>query len=616
DKQVSSIIASAPDGKKYPQAGALVLFCDESITLTPQNTSVSSLHYVVKILNQRGKEEFSETQISYDSTYEKVELEYARVIKPDGTVIEVGSRHIRDVSRYMNFPLYSNARVFIISFPEVAEGAIIEYKAKVYSNYLVNKKDYVTVYPVQSTEPIMQADFSVSWPQDRQIHIKLLNQEYNNFSAQLDPVLTKAGGLNTYTWNFKDIPGIIPESNMPPDCVTNPAIFISTFDSWKSVYDWWWPLAKDKIKADKDIAEKVQELIKGASGDEQKLRAIYNYCAQKIRYVAVEYGQAGYEPHAAELIFKNKYGDCKDKAILLITMLKQAGLSAWPVLIPTRETYDLNNDFPSMYFNHAIAQVQLSGKDYILDPTAETCSFGDLPLGDQDRGVLVIKENNFEIKKTPLFPAEHNLIKQMTQVKVNNDESISVEKEVIVKGQFDQAQRYWLLYTPPELIEESLKEKIQDFSIGAQLIKYNIKNLDDLNTPVILSYDFSGKEYFTQAGSLRLMPQLTGVDTTVIAKSERRYPIDFESLDSKETILEIELPADFKVKYLPKSIIETSPWLDFSAEYKVSGNKISFIQKNKLNKRTIGIQEYPQFKQFYESLAKKIKQRVVLENRE
>lgn len=613
DSLARKVIAAAPDEKNYPQAGALILFCDEKVEITAQNTSVSSLHYIIKIINERGKEEFAETQIGYDSTYERVELEYARVIKPDGTVAEVGSRHIRDVSRYLNFPLYSNARVFIISFPEVAEGSVIEYKAKVYSNYLVNKKDYVTAYPVQSAEPILQAYFSISLPSDRQIHIKLLNQEYNNFSAKLQPAVSKDAGLNLYAWSFKNVPQIIPESSMPPDCKVNPAILISTFDSWKAVYDWWWPLAKDKINADKDIKAKVKELIKGAATEEAKARAIYNYCAQKIRYVAVEYGQAGYEPHAAELVFRNKYGDCKDKAILLITMLKEAGISAWPVLIPTKELYDLNGDFPTMYFNHAICMANLGGKDYILDPTAETCSFADLPPQDQDRGILVIKENTFEIRKSPLFEPGHNLVKQLTQLKVNNDESINVNKQVFVRGEYDQAQRYWLLYTPPELIEESLKERIQSFSIGAKLIKYDIQNLGDLNTPVVLTYEFSGQEYFTRAGLLRIMPQLTGIDTSIVAKAQRKYPIEFISLDSKENILELQLPAGFKVKYLPQSIAEESPWLDFSAEYRVSADKISFVQKNKVKKPVIGIGEYAQFKQFYESLAKKIKQRVVLE---
>ena len=123
DPQVAGILAAAPSPADYPQAGALILWCDEKIEVTKDNTQVSDLHYIVKILNERGKESFAETAIEYDSTFEKVELEYARTISPDGEVMEVGRRHIRDVSKYLNFPLYSNVRAFIISFPEVVEGA-------------------------------------------------------------------------------------------------------------------------------------------------------------------------------------------------------------------------------------------------------------------------------------------------------------------------------------------------------------------------------------------------------------------------------------------------------------------------------------------------------------
>ena len=153
DGKVNNIIAGTYTQEQYPQAGALILYCDEKIEIAPENTATSYLHYIVKILNQRGKEDFAEAAIDYDSTYERPELLYARTIKPDGGVVEVGSRHIRDVSKYLNFPLYSNARVYIISFPEVAEGACLEYKLKIYRSQLINKKDFILSYSLQAPEP-------------------------------------------------------------------------------------------------------------------------------------------------------------------------------------------------------------------------------------------------------------------------------------------------------------------------------------------------------------------------------------------------------------------------------------------------------------------------------
>jgi hypothetical protein len=611
--QVYQLLSNAPSAKEYPQAGALILLCDEKIEVTKENTEIAYLHYVVKILNERGKENFAETQISYDSTDEKVELEYARTIKPDGTVAEVGIRHIRDVSKYMNFPLYSNARVFIISFPEIAEGSAIEYKVKVLSHQLLNKKEFVVNYPLQSGEPIIAANFAIDVPAEKILHIKTLNERYNDFGAELRPEVQEREGRRLYRWRFKNIPQIIPESNMPAQVEINPTLLVSTFSSWQEIYDWWWPLAKDKIKADAPIKEQVKDIISNADSPEAKLKAIYNFCAQKIRYVAVEYGEAGYEPHPAADILKNKYGDCKDQAILLVTMLKEAGFCAWPVLIATQENYNLNSDFPSVIFNHCIAAVSFKDQVIFLDPTAETASFGDLPAGDQARRVFVCQEDGYKILETPLYPPEHNLNKQELEIQVNPDETISAHKTVSSRGIYDQAQRYWLLYTQPELVEEALKEKIQEFSIGAQLEKYNIENRDDLNKPIVLQYSFSGPEYFTAAGSLRIMPQLASFDTSIVAKDRRRYAIEFPVLEARETQFAIFFPQDFVIRYIPQSIKETSPWFDFAADYSQKENRIYFRQSAVLKKTVVSDSEYSEFKKFCEALAKKIKQRIVLE---
>jgi transglutaminase-like putative cysteine protease len=613
DPDISNIIAASPPQGQYPQAGAFILLADEKIMITQKDTQVSQMHYLIKILNERGKENFSETHIDYDSTYEKVELGYARTIKPDGTVTEVGTKYIRDVSKYLNFPLYSNARVFIISFPEVTEGAVIEYKLKIYRNELINKKDFVLSYPVQDTEPIITAKFVLDVPQERTVNIKILNERYNNFGAVVKPTQENKGGRLIYSWHFKNIPQIIPESNMPPPAEINPTIFISSFSSWEQIYDWWWALAKDKIKPTAEIKQKVRQLTANQPSSEAKARAIYNFCAKEIRYVAVEYGQAGYEPHQAEDIFKNKYGDCKDQAILLVTMLKEAGFSSWPVLISTKSYYNLNPDFPSLLFNHCIAAVSLKGKTLFLDPTAETCSFGDLPGPDQKRQVLVFKENSYDIKNTPLYPAGHNLIKQTLRIKINSDEQIQAQKNIFTQGLYEQFQRYWLLYTPPELIRDKLNEAIQQVSIGARLENYKIENLDNLNKSVVLEYRFYGPEYFTSAGKLRILPQLSDLDTSVVAKDKRRYPLDFGILDAKESAVKIEIPPHFGIRYIPESITEENPWLSFSAEYIRKNNTIQFHQKTELKSDTISQQEYPEFKKALEGLAKKVKQRIVLE---
>ena len=616
---LQEIIKTAPTGEKYPNAGALILFCDEKIKLNPENSAVFSGHFLIKILNERGKQDFSEIVISYDSTYEKIELEYARTIRPDGVVVPVGSRHIRDVSKYLNFPLYSNARARIISFPEITQGCIIEYKYKVYRNQLINEDDFVLTYRLQEAEPVIQAKIQLIVPAQRSLRYKILNSDYNKFQAKLEPeinpVPARKGGTEykEYLWEFKDIPAIIPEADMPSGAKINPIILVSTLESWQEVYDWWWSLAKDKIQADQAIKQKVADLTRDKETTLDKIQAIYKFCAEDIRYVAVEYGRAGHEPHKATDIFFNKYGDCKDQAILMITMLGEIGIPAYPVLIGTDDYLNLEEDFPSLHFNHCIAAVELDEDLIFLDPTCSTCSLRNLPSGDQGRKVLVFTDQGYRIQTTPIYPAEHNCLRRVIKMKINPDEAIEAERKVFTFGLYDVGQRLWLKYSTDDAISESLRQKIQEICPAARLKEYNIQNLDDLGKNVILNYSFSGQGYWVEAGNLRIFPQSAHLDTSVVAKQSRRYPLDLGLPNIKEIQLDVVLSPRFELRYLPADFRKSSPWLDLSVEYQLQGNHLYFKQITQIKKRYISLSEYLEFKAFLENVSTQIKQRIVFQ---
>lgn len=612
DPDTYEVIKNSPSQEQYPQASALVLLSDEKFEVSENNTAVFETHAVIKILNDRGKS-FGEVEIGYDSTYEKVELVYARTIKPDGEVIQVGDKHIRDVSKYLNFPLYSNARALIISMPEVAVGSVIDYKVKIYQSRLVNKKDFYIGYSLQEQEPVILAKFSLVIPKERKINSLFINQEYNYFNAELTPQVTEEDDKNTYYWEFRDVPEIIPEPDMPPKSEIVTAFLISTFNSWDEIYKWWSNLAFDKIFANRKIKNKVSELIKGKDNDTEKAQAIYNYCAKDIRYVAVEYGQAGHEPHKAEDIFENKYGDCKDQAVLLVTMLREAGLNAYLVLIGTQGVFNLDETFPALLFNHAIAAVKIDSEIIFLDPTGETVSYGDLPSGDQDRKVLVFFEEEGKIIKTPLFGPEHNRTEIKTEITINKDESIQANREVITSGVYNQAQRWWLKYTKPILIEETLREKANSFSPGAELIEYQIENEENQQKPIRLFYRFKGPEYLVKAGEARIIPQLGSVDLSSVSKEMRNYAIDLNILSDNINIIEFEIPENFKILFMPESISRSTKWLDFENKYESDNKKIKFTQKFITKTKYINKDDYKEFKGTIEDLSREINQSIVLE---
>jgi len=610
--EILKMIRGAPAQEDYLQAGALTLFADEEIEVLPNDTQVSYQHYLIKILNERGKQ-YAEVDIDYDSTFEKVELDFARTIKPDGEVAAVGSKHIRDVSRYMNFPLYSNARAMIISMPEVIVGSTIEYKIKTTRSQLVDKKEFYSGYFLQDDEPVLYAKFSVSLPKDRNLNLKFVNTQYNYYSAVLEPKITQDSQRRIYSWEFKQIPQIIPEPSMPPVGEIDTTILLSTFSSWQQIYKWWWNLAKDKIEVNDKMKQTVKELTRGLKTETEKARSIYNWCTQNIRYVAIEYGQAGFEPHLASDIFTNKYGDCKDQAILLISLLKQAGLKAYPVIISTKDNFKLPEDFPILLFNHAIAAVNIGGKLIFLDPTAETASFGDLPIDDQDRQVLVFFEDKAEIIATPDFKPEHNQIETDTVMKINDDETVKVDRQVLTEGYYDQVQRFRLRYTQPIIFEEDLKKKVHSVTPGGKLLEYSIENLNNLDKQIKVTYSFSGPEFLTKAGEARVIPQLGEIDLSVVAKDFREYPIDFASLSKNDSQMIFELPRNLRVKFLPQTIKFNTKWMSFSNSYTLRDSKIIFSQTSKIKQKVILKKDYKFFKAALEALSRKIRQCVVLE---
>jgi len=610
---VRRLIEKSPAQEAYPEAGALFLFSDETIDLTEDNRLESTAHVVIKILNDRGKEAFGEVSLSYDATYEKLDILYARTIRPDGTVVTVGDKNIRDVSLYLSFPMYSNARVRILSMPEVAAGAVIEYAFRMTRARLADRKNFDTIFWLQSDEPILLQRCVISVPAGRALRTKIVNAAYNTFGYDLAPRVKEEGSRKRYYLEFRNVPQIIPELEMPPGPSVNPYILFSTYSDWQEVYQWWRGLYLDKLAADPAIKEKVLSLVKGLTTPDEKIWAIYNFCTQEIRYVAVAYGDAGYEPHQAAEIFANKYGDCKDKAILLIAMLREAGIEAFPVLISTWDSVTTQTDMPCLMFNHAIAAVPVDDKLVFMDPTGTVVSFGDLPVTDQGCATMVFYPDRYAFVTTPVFDPAFNSLVSRTVIRVHPDESIDAERSVEANGSFRQAQRYWLKYTMPILIKEGLKERVRGFADQADLAGYTISGVEDLNAPVVLSYTFSAPKFFVGAGPIRILNKLDHWDTAGVSKETRRYPLAWPGLEEQVDRIEVALPDHLAVKYVPPDVDITTPWFDFSQRFETKGREVRLTSTRRVKVRIIPVADYPAYKEKIEEIASSVNQNVVLE---
>ncbi|MDD5584981.1 MAG: DUF3857 domain-containing protein, partial [Candidatus Omnitrophica bacterium] len=601
----------APFIAQIDKEEAVTLKAEETFEIKSDNTSVATMYIAQKVLKENGKG-LAEVELEYDSTYEKIELEYARTITSDGKVVYAGRENIRDVSKYLNFPLYSNVHVLIISMPSVDVGSIIEYKAKIYSSKLINTKDFSFIYHLKERFPIARADFTLIVPKEANVKFKFLNEEYAA-GVSLAPRLEETAAGKTYSWHFKEIEAIIPEAGMPPLSQVNPAAAVSSFDSWEEVYSWWRDLYKDKISLNKEVEGFLKNLIKDCPDELSKAKKIYEFCAKDIRYVALEYGDGGYEPHRAVDIFWNRYGDCKDKAMLLVAMLKQAGFHAYPVLIPTRGAYSIDATFPSANFNHAIAALRYNDEIIFMDPTASTTSFGDLPLDDQERNVLVFFDDGYKVLTTPLMKENETLAE--TTMDINDDEDAVVARRITTKGYFAAFQRFYFKNTHPQNIRDGLQERVAGINPSSQLRDYRIDNLDDFDKPPVLIYTFDAKKILNPAKNLRIIPLFGDIDinSAYASKSARIFPVEFDGISKKMAKVRVNVPASITVKYLPENKDISTEWFDYRASYAQSGNSLDFYQEFAIKKRFVAKERYQEFKNALERVLYFLREEIILQ---
>lgn len=597
--------------EKVCDEAALILFVDEKEEIKSDNTAVATVHVIEKVLKERGKA-LAEVVIGYDSTYERVELEFARTITKEDKIVYAGEENIRDVTKYLNFPLYSNAKAFIISMPSVDVGAIIEYKIKIYSAKLINEDDFSIPYRLREQYPIYEAHFELVVPRKKRVNHTFSNVAYAE-DISLAPEVKEEGDIKRYTWKFKEITPIIPEYNMPPLSLVNPAVFISSFQTWDEIYRWWHELCRDKFDVNEEMERLIAELTRDASDEYTKAKKIYEYVAQNIRYVGVEYGESGYEPHKASEVFLNRYGDCKDQAILLAALLRAAGLRGFPVLIPTRSAYEIKEEFPSVNFNHAIAAVKLEDRLVFMDPTSEMAAFGDLPVSDQARTVMVFFDNTYGIVKTPQL-TNSEIIYTM-KIDIDEEENAHIKRVVESKGGYSTYQRWYLKYTHPNKIKQNIENKIVAISPFSKLVNLHIQNVDNFDVSPQLRYEFKSEKLLNPSQNLRIIPPLNEIelDASLIAREERSFPVDFSELSTRKARISFVLPANLKVKYIPRDVYISTKWFDFKINYNEEDNLLDFFQEFVIKERFVTQAEYADFRKEMKEIFYHLREVIILE---
>lgn len=373
------------------------------IVMEDDGTGTRETAAEVKILADAGVKAFAVLNFTYTSANEAVEIEYVRVKKPDGSVVKTPDYNIQDMPADVTrtVPLYSDIHEKHVAVKGLGVGDVLEYlvRLRVVKPEVPGHFWHEYSFTKQAITKDEQLDLSV--PADK--YVKVVCPDFK-------PEIKQEGARKIYHWSHANLivkekdPNEIPR-RVPP----NPDIQITTFANWEEIGRWYGGLQVDPVKVTPPIQAKAAELTKGLSTNEEKIHALYNFVSLKYHYIGLDFGIGRYQPHAADDVLDNGYGDCKDKHTLLASLLKAVGIDAWPVLI--HATRKLDPDVPSpAQFNHVITVVPNGAQMIWLDTTPEVAPFRLLLLTLRNKQALMIPANKPPVLVTtpenPPFPEE------------------------------------------------------------------------------------------------------------------------------------------------------------------------------------------------------------------
>lgn len=612
DAELKNAIRTAPKAEQRPDSDYVRLLDIGKVTVQPDGTVIGEFRETYKLFNERARH-LAEVSLPYNSSYQSVKVLKARTIKKNGDVLEVKPADFRVSSPFNEYLMYDDAVAVGFSMPGIEDDCVIDYTFQMTTLPLLMPGQFWMYWGFSDVSPVVLSKYSLTMPANKTMQFKTYND------PSLQPQLIQQGGKKTYIWERKEISPIQREPAMPSIDEVRTWMEGSSLTSWQDVASWFWKLAEPQIASNREIEKTVKQLTANLTTPEAKARAIYDWVANKTRYVGLEFGLSAFKPHPAADVHKNLYGDCKDKAILLIAMLGKAGIKAHPVLLKAGERRKSSDRLPTLNaFNHCIAWAEIGGKELWLDATAETCSFDDVPDGDRGCEGFIIREGRGEFKTIPLYNPEETGMRLKSAITINPDGSAVAEIDCEMLGAIAQQMRAAMRSVPPAKYKELVTALSQKFLSGGKLEDYSLPDGLSKAGAFKMRIKASIGDFAEKTGSLMLVPLTFGGGQSQqphpFTKDSRLYPIVQTYIARHSVETSITLPKGYSVVDLPKDIDLDSPIQQYRRSTRKSGDgkTVLFTEMEEEKSGRVPASDYKQVQSFFATLSKQNKARLVL----
>jgi len=577
--------------------------------------SIGSAQYEYKIaitiLNKAG-DDLAEMEEVYDKFSNISNIKAALYDASGKRIKEYKSSDIRDQLASDGFSLFQDNRIKLLKFVSNNYPYTIEYSFTQNFNGLLTLPSWRDLKGFGiSTE---KSTYTIQ--KNKSYQLKYLTS--NNLKTDS----TTIGDKIQYNWKSNNIQAITREpmsagiDNISSWVKASPNLFeydntTGNFDNWKNFGSWIYKLNEGGNKLPESTKSMVQNLIKDAKTNKEKIQILYNYLQQNTRYVSVQLGVGGFRPILAEKVAQVNYGDCKALSNFMKALLNEAEIQSNLIIIGNGMP-SLNPNYSSIgQANHMILCIPSEKDTTFLECTSQYKPMGFIGYSNADRNVLMITETGGKMVHTPALSAKENYQIRKTKIILADDGTGDLEmRSIYGNAQFEDNFAFTLL-EPVETRKKILESSMLPIA-ELRSFKYLQPNK---NTPILTEeLNFKTNQLLSKGGDkLFLVLNQVNRKESVPLKVENRktqFAVPFSYNDEDEIIY--NLPTGLKVEFIPKDITINSEFGSYTAKFVTKENTIVYTRTQTMNDKKYPPEKYNEYVEFYKKIYQADKQKAVL----
>jgi tetratricopeptide (TPR) repeat protein/transglutaminase-like putative cysteine protease len=593
----------------YSQQAFVVEHYRQSQRFENDGTGREEQEASIRVTSEAGVQALGQLKLGYSAYSDKLEIDYVRVRKPDGTVVTAQDSAVQDLVTTPDAPVYTDYHQKHISVPSLRPGDTLEFR---YVRTIVNPVvpgQFFTSYNFTEHGIVLDEQVEINVPKDREVKLKT--------RPGYDPKITEEGDRRVYRWSHSQTkdPDSPPKKKPGADAQEPPAIELSTFQSWEQLGDWYRSLEKDRREPTEAVKAKADSLVQGKTDAMAKIKALYDFVSRDFRYVSLSLGLSRYQPHSASDVLGLGYGDCKDKNTLLASLLQAQGFQSTSVLINSRQKIDPDVPSPSQ-FDHVITRVPVDGQEIWLDSTSGIVPFRMLAFSLRDKEALAIPpEGKPGLVRTPAALPFAAFDRSRIDGTLSDTGKLTAHFSTSIRGDQEMSLRYVLRQIPSNRWKDVLQASLQNSPLrSGEINNVHVSDPSDTDNPLQIDYDVAAPNYFDWSSrEPRLALPFGILRLPAPDEAEKDKMIKLGPPQEVQTEVTLNIPIKYSVQ-LPIAVDVKRDYGEYHSTYKTLNNSLVSSRDLKINMSGIPADRRADYAAFVRVLDSDQAQAIRLEN--